>query len=64
MPPGVPVGTLGIGSSGAKNAALLSARILALSDEALAARLQAWREADREKTLAKDRAAQEKYGGK
>ena len=64
MPPGVPVGTLGIGSSGAKNAALLAARILALSDEALGARLQAWREADRDRTLAKDRAAQEKYGGK
>lgn len=45
MPGGVPVGTLAIGKSGAKNAALLSAAILALSDEPLAARLEAWRAA-------------------
>jgi phosphoribosylaminoimidazole carboxylase PurE protein len=36
MPSGVPVGTLAIGSAGAKNAALLAAQILALSDLALA----------------------------
>jgi 5-(carboxyamino)imidazole ribonucleotide mutase len=43
MPGGVPVGTLAIGKAGAINAALLAASILALSDEALAARLQDWR---------------------
>jgi 5-(carboxyamino)imidazole ribonucleotide mutase len=43
MPPGVPVGTLAIGKSGAINAALLAASVLALSDAALAARLEAWR---------------------
>lgn len=43
MPAGVPVGTLAIGRSGAVNAALLSAAVLALSDTALAARLDAWR---------------------
>jgi len=43
MPPGVPVGTLAIGRAGAINAALLAASILALHDEALAARLEAWR---------------------
>lgn len=43
MPGGVPVGTLAIGKSGAKNAALLAVAILALSDEALAARLNEWR---------------------
>jgi len=43
MPPGVPVGTLAIGASGATNAALLAAQILALSDEALSKRLEAWR---------------------
>jgi 5-(carboxyamino)imidazole ribonucleotide mutase len=42
MPPGVPVGTLAIGRAGAVNAALLAARVLALSDEALARRLGAW----------------------
>ncbi len=39
MPGGVPVGTLAIGTSGAKNAALLAVRILALNDVALAERL-------------------------
>jgi phosphoribosylamine---glycine ligase len=40
MPPGVPVGTLGVGSWGARNAAHLALRILALSDVALARRLE------------------------
>jgi 5-(carboxyamino)imidazole ribonucleotide mutase len=44
MPAGVPVGTLAIGKPGAINAALLAAAVLALSDPALAARLDAWRE--------------------
>ena len=43
MPPGVPVGTLAIGKAGAINAALLAASVLALSDAALATRLEAWR---------------------
>ena len=42
---GVPVATLAIGEAGAKNAGLLAAQILALSDDALAARLTAFREA-------------------
>lgn len=44
MPGGVPVGTLAIGDAGAKNAALLAASILALSNDELAARLDAWRD--------------------
>jgi len=44
MPAGVPVGTLAIGRPGAINAALLAAAILANGDEALAQRLQQWRE--------------------
>jgi 5-(carboxyamino)imidazole ribonucleotide mutase len=43
MPAGIPVGTLAIGRAGAINAALLAAAVLALSDEALAGRLDAWR---------------------
>jgi 5-(carboxyamino)imidazole ribonucleotide mutase len=43
MPPGIPVGTLAIGQAGAINAALLAASVLALSDPALASRLEAWR---------------------
>ena len=45
MPGGVPVGTLAIGKSGAKNAGLLAASILALSDAELAERLRKWRAA-------------------
>ena len=44
MPAGVPVGTLAIGNAGAVNAALLAAAMLATQDEALAGRLEAWRE--------------------
>ena len=43
MPAGIPVGTLAIGKAGAINAALLAASVLALSDPALATRLEAWR---------------------
>jgi len=45
MPAGVPVGTLAIGKPGAINAALLAASVLALTDEALAQRLDEWRQA-------------------
>jgi 5-(carboxyamino)imidazole ribonucleotide mutase len=45
MPRGVPVGTLAIGEAGAANAGLLAAAILATTDAALAARLEAWRAA-------------------
>jgi 5-(carboxyamino)imidazole ribonucleotide mutase len=44
MPAGVAVGTLAIGEAGALNAGLLAAQILALGDEPLAARLEAWRQ--------------------
>ena len=39
MPPGVPVSTMGVGKSGAINAAILTVEILALSDEDLARKL-------------------------
>ncbi|GMN02387.1 5-(carboxyamino)imidazole ribonucleotide mutase [Erythrobacter sp. MTPC3] len=45
MPGGIPVGTLAIGEAGAKNAGLMAAAILALSDEDLSQRLQDWRAA-------------------
>ena len=44
MPAGVPVGTLAIGKAGAINAALLAAAMLGTVDEALAARLDSWRD--------------------
>ena len=43
MPAGIPVGTLAIGRAGAVNAALMAAAVLALGDDALATRLDAWR---------------------
>lgn len=43
MPAGIPVGTLAIGKAGAINAALLAASVLALTDAALARRLENWR---------------------
>jgi phosphoribosylamine--glycine ligase len=44
MPPGIPVATMAIGKPGAKNGAVLAARILALEDKKIAARLQAFRQ--------------------
>ncbi|HET8900947.1 MAG TPA: 5-(carboxyamino)imidazole ribonucleotide mutase [Holophagaceae bacterium] len=55
MPAGIPVATLAIGKAGAINAALLAASILALSDPGLAARLEAFREAQTAKVLADDK---------
>jgi 5-(carboxyamino)imidazole ribonucleotide mutase len=43
MPRGYPVATMAIGAAGAANAGLMAAAILATSDPALAARLEAWR---------------------
>jgi 5-(carboxyamino)imidazole ribonucleotide mutase len=43
MPAGVPVGALAIGEAGAVNAALIATAVLALVDQTLAARLEAWR---------------------
>ncbi len=45
MPRGFPVATMAIGAAGAVNAGLMAAQILALGDNALAARLEAWRAA-------------------
>lgn len=51
MPRGIPVGTLAIGKAGAANAALLAAQILAQHDDALLARLAAWRKAQTDEVL-------------
>ncbi|MBX3423149.1 MAG: 5-(carboxyamino)imidazole ribonucleotide mutase [Pirellulaceae bacterium] len=51
MPGGVPVGTLAIGSSGAKNAALLAVRILATQDANLRQRLRAWTQSQTQTVL-------------
>ncbi|EJF87829.1 5-(carboxyamino)imidazole ribonucleotide mutase [Bartonella rattimassiliensis] len=44
MPAGIPVGTLAIGKAGAINAALLAAAVMAVYDDALAQRLEDWRQ--------------------
>jgi 5-(carboxyamino)imidazole ribonucleotide mutase len=52
MPGGIPVGTLAIGAAGAKNAGLLAARILAVTDMALRERLRQWMQQQTDSVLA------------
>ena len=59
MPSGIPVATVAI--DGAENAALLAAQIIAVEDTELAAKLDATREASREKVLAKDKEISERF---
>jgi phosphoribosylaminoimidazole carboxylase PurE protein len=61
MPPGFPVAAVAIGAWGAINAAWLAARILSLTDEALAGRLAAARVAMAEKTRAADAKVGERF---
>ena len=56
MPPGIPVATMGIGKAGAKNAAVLAVRILAISEPTLAARLEQHVRDMAEQVAAKNRA--------
>ncbi|TDJ70511.1 MAG: 5-(carboxyamino)imidazole ribonucleotide mutase [Planctomycetota bacterium] len=63
MPGGVPVGALGTGAGGPKNAALLAARILAVTDEHLRARLERYRDEQAEAVRAKDARVRKKLGG-
>jgi len=44
MPPGIPVGCMGIGAAGAKNAALLAVEIIGLQDKGLEKRLKRYRQ--------------------
>jgi len=59
MPGGMPVATVAI--DGAENAALLAIQILAVTDEALAAKVDAARAENAKKVLEKDRVLAEKY---
>ncbi len=52
MPKGIPVATFAIGEAGAANAALFAAALLAVEDEAVAGRLEAWRARQTEAILA------------
>jgi phosphoribosylamine---glycine ligase len=66
MPPGVPVATVSVGKAGAVNAAVLAAQILALSDERVAERLEAYRAglADKVEQAAARLAGQDEAGGR
>lgn len=59
MPPGIPVASVTVGKSGAKNAALFAASILALSDPAIAAKLREFRAAQTAAVEQADRELQE-----
>lgn len=59
MPSGIPVATVAI--NGAANAAFLAAEIIAVSDDALAAKLDARRKADADTVLAKDAKVSAQY---
>jgi phosphoribosylaminoimidazole carboxylase PurE protein len=62
MPSGVPVATMSIGKHGAKNAAILAAEILALSDPDLKARLKAFKDELERSVDEKDRAITAEFG--
>ena len=49
MPPGIPVGTLAIGSAGSKNAGLLAAAILSVSDQEIESKLKDYRKKQTDK---------------
>ncbi len=63
MPGGVPTATFAIGSAGATNAGLFAVKILALSDPALGAKLEAHRESLREKARAGNAEVRRPRGG-
>lgn len=58
MPGGIPVATVAVGKAGAKNAAYLAGQMLAIADPALAERIAADREANRQKIRAANEALQ------
>lgn len=51
MPGGIPVGTLAIGESGAKNAGILASEIIALMDEEVAKKVEEFRKEQRDQVL-------------
>ena len=58
MPPGIPVATMGIGSPGARNAALFAARILSLEDSKILEKYKTYVEKQKQKVLDSDRSIQ------
>ena len=60
MPPGIPVATMGIGSAGARNAALFAARILSLEDSKISEKYNQFVEKQKQKVLDSDQSIQKK----
>jgi phosphoribosylcarboxyaminoimidazole (NCAIR) mutase len=60
MPPGVPVATVAIGSAGAKNAAILAAQMLALSDARLKKALVDYRSSQAESVAKKSQSLKDR----
>lgn len=60
MPGGIPVATVAVGKAGARNAGYLAGQMLAIADPALAERIAADREANRQKILKANEALQAK----
>lgn len=60
MPGGIPVATVAVGKSGAKNAGYLAAQIIAVADDDLSKKLRQERQQCAEDVIAKDKALQEK----
>lgn len=63
MPPGVPVASFGVGSAGARNAAIFAAQVVAVERSEVAAAVARIREAGREKVLAGDHQVREELAG-
>jgi phosphoribosylaminoimidazole carboxylase PurE protein len=63
MPPGVPVGTMGVGKSGATNAGFFAVQILAVSDEKLATKLAEYKEQLEKSVAEKSKKVQEQRAG-
>ena len=51
MPGGIPVATVAIGKAGAKNAAILAAQMIALSDDEMAEKMEVFKKAMAEKVI-------------
>lgn len=63
MPGGIPVATVAVGKAGARNAGYLAAQMLSLADPAIAERLEADREANREKIRSQNQRLQSELAG-
>ncbi|MDZ7668371.1 MAG: 5-(carboxyamino)imidazole ribonucleotide mutase [Gammaproteobacteria bacterium] len=63
MPGGIPVATVAVGKAGARNAGYLAAQMLSLADPAIVGRLEADRDANRDKVAEQNKRLQSELGG-